>query len=306
MTTWFKVYREIFDSDLWHDVTTFRVFIYLIGKASFKDGFKYKGITLDKGQYIRSYRKLADDLSYKEGRGYKKYSLNTIKRCVQKLVDAERLNVKETELGTLFTILNYAKYQDLEDSNESKENAQSEEVRTNSERKENEDRTKGEQYQELKNLRIKELYTTTPTTDAIQFYQNNFPGEPSAFERDSMMQWIEDCGDDLVIEALKRSLDRNKRNWGYAKSILNSWHHKNIKTVEQAKAEEVQFQNQRTHQQSKKPYYPRQQSAAVVPDWFKQNKHKQKQVEPEEKQGESVIDVQQRLQEYLQASGGSS
>lgn len=112
MSGWIKLHREIFDSDIWHDVTTFRLFVYLIGKASHQDGINHKGLVLNKGQFVRSYRKLADDLTFKEGRGYKKYSLSTIKNSIKKLVDDERIAVDETKLGTLFTIINYEKYQE--------------------------------------------------------------------------------------------------------------------------------------------------------------------------------------------------
>src|SRR5690625_1659942 len=111
MSTWFKIYRDIFESDIWHDVTTFRLFMFLIGKATHQDGIKTAGIELKRGQYLRSYRRLADDLAYKEGRGTKTYSTKTIKKCVDKLVKDERVSKVETEQGTLFTILNYSKYQ---------------------------------------------------------------------------------------------------------------------------------------------------------------------------------------------------
>lgn len=45
-------------------------------------------------------------------KGLKEYSLKTISKCVNKLVKADRVTIQETEQGTLFTIVNYAKYQD--------------------------------------------------------------------------------------------------------------------------------------------------------------------------------------------------
>src|SRR5690625_212862 len=150
---WFKINREMFESDIWADVTTFRLFILLIGKASHEDGYRHRGMILNKGQFVRSYRKLADDLSYKEGRGYKKYSLSTIKNSIQKLISAERVNVKQTELGTLFTIINYAKYQRNDEHKKRTPNTKTDEVRTNTELSPNEVRTNPEQYQELEELK---------------------------------------------------------------------------------------------------------------------------------------------------------
>ncbi|WLV24215.1 hypothetical protein QR721_11295 [Aciduricibacillus chroicocephali] len=109
---YFKMSRHIFESDLWHDVSTFRLFMLLIGKATHQDGTRTAGIRLQKGQYVRSYEKLAEDLAYKVGRGHKAYSKQTIYTCVQKLVKAKRISIKEVSHGTLFTVLNYEKYQE--------------------------------------------------------------------------------------------------------------------------------------------------------------------------------------------------
>jgi len=299
---WFKVHREMFESDIWADVTTFRLFIFLIGQASHEDDYRHRGMILNKGQWVRSYRKLADDLSYKEGRGFKKYSLSTIKSCVNKLVNAERISVSEVELGTLFTIVNYEKYQQssvgspnavngttpespnvnrtelgthevrtkpsnstVSDGNvNNTPNTLNSEVRTNAELIPNEVRTNAEQYQELKHLRTKELKesTTTVENDAIVFYQNNI-GLIRPIISEEILDWINDFGDEMVIESLKRAIASNKANWGYAKAILRSWHQKGIKTIEQADAESVEFQNQ---QQSR---FGKNTEPEIQPEWFK-------------------------------------
>ncbi|AUJ25162.1 DnaD domain-containing protein [Virgibacillus dokdonensis] len=296
---WIKLYREVFDSDIWHDVTTFRLFIFLIGKASHKDGFKYKGMILNEGQYVSSYRKLRDALAYKEGRGYKKYSLSTVKACVNKLIKAERVNVKETELGTLFTIVNYAKYQELEDTGKESKNTLNEKVRTNAELTPNDVRTKSEQDQELKNLRIKELYTTTANSeDAIVFYQNNF-GMIRPAMSEEIIDWINDFGDKMVIEAMQRSLDRNKPSWGYARSILQSWSNKGIKTMEQVQAEDIEFQSQKMakHQRYSKPQT--QAPGAPVPEWFRQQKQQQKAQKDSQSSNIGDANEQKELEQLL-------
>jgi len=127
---WIKIYRKILDSDIWHDVTTFRLFFYLLIKASHEDGVQVNGIELKRGQWLRSYRNLAKDLAYKEGRGLKEYSINTIHKAIGKLQKAGMVTVQETELGTLFTIVNYAKYQGLSDGENKTVNGSENEERT--------------------------------------------------------------------------------------------------------------------------------------------------------------------------------
>lgn len=110
----FLIDRNIFDSSLWEDTAKFRTFFYILGKAAFKDT-KIGDIELKRGQYLRSYRNLAKDLSFKENRCYKEYSMATLKRKIDMLVKEKRLEIKETDSGTLFTVKNYDKYQCFED-----------------------------------------------------------------------------------------------------------------------------------------------------------------------------------------------
>ncbi|MCS0652010.1 hypothetical protein [Cytobacillus firmus] len=158
MQGWIKLHRKILENEIWHDVTTFRLFTLLLLKAVHKDGVKVKGIELKRGQYLRSYSKLAEDLEYKEKRGYKKVSKSTVLRSVKKLVDEGIVSVTETDYGTVFTILKYHEYQGLDDDNETPIETDNEPL---SERNRNEIETLSKQEQELKNLRIKELNTST-------------------------------------------------------------------------------------------------------------------------------------------------
>ncbi|MCK6164058.1 hypothetical protein KZX64_10725 [Bacillus pumilus] len=152
-TGWVKLHRKILEHELWNDVTTFRLFTLLVMKASHQDGFKMNGVVLNKGQYIRSYSKLCEDLAYKEGRGLKKLSKSTIMRSIKKLVMNNIITVSETELGTLFTIVKYESYQEFSNDHETEPRTEEEPI---AERRRNESGTKSELYQELKNLRIKE------------------------------------------------------------------------------------------------------------------------------------------------------
>ncbi|WP_256816205.1 hypothetical protein [Cytobacillus sp. Bac17] len=158
MQGWIKLHRKILENEIWHDVTTFRLFTLLLLQAVHKDGVKVKGIELRRGQYLRSYSKLAEDLEYKEKRGFKKVSKSTVLRSVKKLVDEGIVSVNETDYGTVFTILKYHEYQGFDDDNETPIETDNEPL---SERNRNVIETLSKQEQELKNLRIKELNTST-------------------------------------------------------------------------------------------------------------------------------------------------
>lgn len=204
---WIKLHREILDSELWHDVTTFRLFIYLIGKASHQDGIKINGIEIKRGQWLRSYRKLAQDLAYKEGRGLKEYSLKTISKCINKLISAERVTIQETEQGTLFTIVNYAKYQDKQEFEEETVNGTIPEQETNGKRTVNKNKN-------AKNAKNKEYINTSSRKSktyeeeslyfqlAIFFFERIKENNPDHKEP-NLQRWSDDIR--KIIEIDKRT-----------------------------------------------------------------------------------------------------
>ncbi|MFJ7949989.1 hypothetical protein ACIQZG_00515 [Lysinibacillus sp. NPDC096418] len=65
MGGWIKLHRKVLDNEIWCDVTVFRLFTLLMLKATHQE-LKVRGQTLKRGQYVRSYSKLAEDLAYRE------------------------------------------------------------------------------------------------------------------------------------------------------------------------------------------------------------------------------------------------
>ena len=119
MEGWVKLHRVIFENGLWKTPFDLRLFLWLFGNAVFDaNGLKYGNIKINRGQYLRSYRKLQDDLEYIENNKVKIPSLSTLNRSIERLIKGEMIATLETELGTLFTIINYEKYQLKDDKNE--------------------------------------------------------------------------------------------------------------------------------------------------------------------------------------------
>lgn len=111
----FQTDRAIFDNPIWKNPAKFRLFFYIYGNAIFaKDGISIAGIHLTRGQLLKSYRALADDLEYLENHSLKKYSISHIKKLIGELVLEKRLEVEVVQLGTVFTVLNYEQYQGFE------------------------------------------------------------------------------------------------------------------------------------------------------------------------------------------------
>lgn len=84
----------------------------------------------------------------------------------------------------------------------------------------------------------------------FEFYEQNF-GMISPFIAENIEKWVEDLSDELVVEAMKLSLKANKQ-FNYAEGIMRSWLRKNIKTLDDVRAAEVEFENNRSNKSKQK------------------------------------------------------
>lgn len=106
---------------------------------------------------------------------------------------------------------------------------------------------------------------SAPSSDLqklIELYQNNF-GIVKPILYDDLKADLKDYGLELIIEAVKRAVKR-QREYAYAQGILKSWNRSGIKTLEQAKAEEVSFQNKSQNNQNK---FQQQKPVKKAPEW---------------------------------------
>ncbi|MEC1940144.1 hypothetical protein JR311_01760 [Bacillus velezensis] len=114
MSGWVKLYKSVVDHEIFTDNVGFRLFTFLMAKAAYQDGMKINDYELKKGQYIRSYSKLCDDLAVKKGRGLTRFTRAAIKAAAERLQAKGMIAAEETEYGMLWTIVNYSKFQGSE------------------------------------------------------------------------------------------------------------------------------------------------------------------------------------------------
>ncbi len=77
------------------------------------------------------------------------------------------------------------------------------------------------------------------------FYQNNF-GVESPFITDKLTHAINEFGEVIVMEAMKKTLSGNKRNWNYVNGILKKWRDHKVKTLGDIKALDIEIENSRS------------------------------------------------------------
>ena len=110
----FIISRDIFENPIWQNNIEFRLFFLILGKAVWKEeGVKVGDMIIQKGQWLRSYRNLQSDMEYAESNTIRKPGKATIQRAIARLIKEERITIKTVKSGTLFTVINYCKYQDF-------------------------------------------------------------------------------------------------------------------------------------------------------------------------------------------------
>ncbi|MGD6967412.1 DNA helicase [Rossellomorea vietnamensis] len=105
MTGWIKFNRSMIDSPIWGSPFTLRLLLLLSCRALQKEFMYVEEVKVLRGQYLRSYSRLAEDLQYVENGNLKIPSKNTIKLSVDRLRKYGLISTEETKIGTLFTLL---------------------------------------------------------------------------------------------------------------------------------------------------------------------------------------------------------
>lgn len=230
---WIKLHRKILDNDIWHDPTAYRLFTLLLLKAAHKDGIKINGIELKRGQYLRSYSKLAEDLGYRKGTGIKKVHRSTVLRTIKKLVEFGMVSTSETSSGTLFTILNYEKYQG-EDVNQETGSATG--SATVAQQKRNSSATVAQPKQECKNAKNAKNSSPPPDNSShvgkiSQLFHQSFITNP--FMDEKLLSYFDDGMEPALIEKAIMITKENNKDVSYLWGILNRLLEREIKTIEQ-------------------------------------------------------------------------
>ncbi|WP_176555731.1 DnaD domain protein [Virgibacillus ndiopensis] len=101
-------------------------------------------------------------------------------------------------------------------------------------------------------------------SSATQFFQKNF-GKANTFTAKEITSWVNNADEELVLHAMKRALELDRKSWGYVKWILNDWQKKELRTVEDVAIDDMLDRIEKRN----KGYQHRRE---VVPDWFRESK----------------------------------
>lgn len=96
-----KLHRSILDWDWWSDQNTFRVFIFLLLKANWKDG-NHKGENVPRGSLVTGRKAIAEATGLSE---------RSVRTALEHLKSTNEVTIKTMPKYSVITIKNYDKYQ---------------------------------------------------------------------------------------------------------------------------------------------------------------------------------------------------
>lgn len=103
MKGWICLHRKFLKWEWAGDPNMVAMFIYLLLMANTDDGYKWKGISLDRGQLLTGRKKLAKETGLSE---------QTVRTCLKRLESTNEITIKPTNHYSIITICNYSIYQD--------------------------------------------------------------------------------------------------------------------------------------------------------------------------------------------------
>lgn len=76
----------------------------------------------------------------------------------------------------------------------------------------------------------------------------------SPYGLETLSDYAKEMPNNLIVLAMKKAVEADKRTIQYIKGILNNWHKKGIKTVLEAQKEDEQFRKNNEKKETKKNY----------------------------------------------------
>lgn len=239
MEGWIKLHRKTLDNPIiTKDSDYLAVWIYLLLNTTHKEYdvlFKGERVTLKRGQLLTGRKSISEKLKIDE---------NKVQRILKSLENEHQIEQQKSNKNRLITIVSWDKYQQDEQQNEQQLNNK----RTTTEQQVNTNKN-------VKNIKNDKNVTTTVSDscvdglqEVIDFYNNNI-GFITPYGLETLSDYAKEMPEDLIIYAMQKAVEADKRTIQYIKGILNNWLKKGIKSVIDAEKEDKQFQS--TKQENK-------------------------------------------------------
>ena len=209
MDGWLKLYRSILDSAVFQDAEILKVWIWLLCNVAFEqhDTICYgKVIHLKPGQIATGRKKIAQCTDLNENKVY---------RALTALESLGNIEIKSTNKYSIITVVNWDKYQDENGKRTSSEQQTNSKTTT----EEQQDDSKRTQHKNGKNgKKEKNIYICS-------FFQSAWDEYPKKLGKNKVtkaaMKQLDEAGEDAVMSAVRRYVEKIKRDGTDEKYIMH-------------------------------------------------------------------------------------
>lgn len=209
MDGWLKLYRSILDSAVFQDAEVLKVWIWLLCNVAFEqhDTICYgKVIHLKPGQIATGRKKIAQCTDLNENKVY---------RALTALKSLGNIEIKATNKYSIITVVNWDKYQEENGKKTSSEQQTNSKTTT----EEQQDNSKRTQHKNGKNgKKEKNIYICS-------FFQSVWDEYPKKLGKNKVtkaaMEQLEEAGEDAVMSAVRRYVEKIKRDGTDEKYIMH-------------------------------------------------------------------------------------
>lgn len=208
-----KIYRSLLQWEWYEDINTTRLFIHCLLMANWEDK-NWQGLLIKRGSFVTSINKLSKETGL---------TVQQTRTAINKLKSTCNITSKTTSKYTVISIQNYDK---LQENNKQITNEQ----QTNN-MQVNKQITTTKEY---KNIRTKEY-------NIYFFLEESFGRTITSVEMRKLDEWRKWFSDDVIGYAIELTVMRGAKGLSYTEGIINSWHDKGFKNLEQCKNENKEF-----------------------------------------------------------------
>lgn len=209
---WIKLYTKLLDWEWYSDINTTRLFLHCLLKANWQDG-KFEGVDVPRGSFVTGRKKLSKETGLTE---------QQVRTALKRLKSTNEITINTTKKYSIISIVNYDLYQTT--------NQEDNQQLTNNQPTTNH------------NLRIIEYKTNTTTTiikdaNVFDYLEKQFGRTLTQLEFERLSKWKDWFSEDIIKYAIDKTISSGVKNLNYTQAIINSWHDKNYKTLEDCKNE---------------------------------------------------------------------
>lgn len=235
---WVSVYRKIEENPIvCKDNDYFRVWHHLLYNATHKEKeaiFGKEKIILKPGQLITGREAIANKC---------KVQSSKVVRILKAFKIEHQIEQQTCTKGTLITIVNWDKYQKNEHQNEQQMNNE----RTTNEQQMN--TNNNEIMKQCNNEINNKNISSSNNKDLFSYTEEAFGRTFNGIEYEMINNWEDN---ELTRHAIEQSILNGARKLNYVEKVLSNYKKEGIKTVEEAKAKEEEYQKNKAKKEETK------------------------------------------------------